>query len=115
MQSLALTIGKKMIEIPLAGTMGAPVFGGAGITKCIEEYQCLSSRIVTDPAAEDINAIILYCSSDTIQATSQMMDRYLYNDFVQMKEELQNISRHANSRVYMYSQLYIERLCEDPL
>jgi hypothetical protein len=53
---LALAIAKEKKQMPLPGTMGAPVFGGADVTKFIEAYESLSSRTGTDPAAEDVIA-----------------------------------------------------------
>ena len=42
--------------MPLPGTMGAPVSGGADVTKFVKVYESLSSRTRTDPVAEDVTA-----------------------------------------------------------
>jgi len=99
--------------MPLPGTMGAPVFGGADVTKFIEAYESLSSRTGTDPAAEDVIATFPYYCSETIQETIKMMNGYLRKDWEQLKEELKDAFRHADSRVYMYTRSYLERLCKE--
>jgi hypothetical protein len=91
--------------------LGAPVFGGADVTKLIVVYESLSSRTGTDPAAEDVIATFPYYCSETIQETIKMMSRYLTKDWVQLKEELKDAFWHANIRVYMYMRSYLERLC----
>jgi len=101
--------------MPLPGTMGAPVFGGADVTKCIEAYGSLSSRTGTNPAADDVIATFPYYCSETIQEMIKMMNGYLMKEWVQLKEELQDAFRHADSRVYMYMRSYLERLCRDQL
>lgn len=65
--SLALTIAKEMKEMPLLGTMGAPVIGGADVPKFIEAYESLSSHTGTNPAADDVMATLQYYSSEMIQ------------------------------------------------
>jgi hypothetical protein len=112
---LALAIAKEKKQMPLPGTMGAPVFGGAHVTKFIEAYESLSSRTETDPAAEDVIATFPYYCSETIQETMKMMNGYLTKDWVQLKEELKDAFWHADSRVYMYTRSYLERLCRDQL
>jgi hypothetical protein len=77
--------------------MGAPVFGGADITKFIEAYESISYPTRTDPAAEDIIATFPYYCSETIQETIKMMNGYLTKDWVQLKEELKDTVRHADS------------------
>jgi hypothetical protein len=58
---LALAITMEKMQ-PLPGTMGAPVFGGADVTKFVEAYESLFSRTRTDPAAEDdIATFPYYC------------------------------------------------------
>jgi hypothetical protein len=112
---LALAIVKEKMQMPIPGTMGAPVFGGADVTKFIEAYDSLSSRTRTDPAAEDVIATFPYYCLETIQETIKMMNGYLMKDWVQLKEELKDGFRHADSRVYMYTRSYFERLCRDQL
>jgi len=87
--------------MPLPGTMGAPVFAEADVTKFIEAYNRLSFRTGTDPAAEDVIAMFPYYCSETIQETIMMINGYLRNHLVQLKEELKDALRHADSRVYM--------------
>jgi hypothetical protein len=53
-KSLALAITKGKMRMPLPGTMGAPVFGGADVTKFIEGYKILSSCTGTDQATEHV-------------------------------------------------------------
>jgi hypothetical protein len=110
---LALAIAKEKRQMPLPGTMGAPVFRGADVTKFIEAYESLSSRTGTDPAAEDVIATFPYYCSETIQETIKMMSGYLKKDWELLKEELKDAFRHADSRVYMYTRSYLERLCKD--
>jgi len=43
------------------------------------------------------------------------MNTYLKNDWVQWKEELTDAIQHADSQVYMYKRLDLERLCRDQL
>ena len=116
---MALAIAKEKTQMPLPGTMGAPVFGRADVTKSIEAYESLSSRTVTDPASDDVIAKFPYSCSDTIQETIKMMNGYLTKDWVQWKEELKDAFRHAfrhaDSRVYMYARSCLERLCWDQL
>ena len=99
--------------MPLPSTMGAPVFGGEDITKFIEAYESLSSCTGTDPAAEYDLATFPYYCSEAIQETIKMMNGYLRKDWVQLKEELKDAFRHADSRVYMFTRSYLERLCRD--
>jgi len=101
--------------MPVPGTMGAPVFGGADVTKFIEPYVSLSFRTGTDPAAEDVIATFPDYCPETIQDTIQMMHAYLMMDRVQLKEELKDAFRHADRRVYMSMRSYLERLCRDQL
>jgi len=44
-----------------------------------------------------------------------MMNTYLKNDWVQWKEDLTDAIQHADSQVYMYKRLYLERVCRDQL
>jgi hypothetical protein len=48
-----------------------------------------------------------------IQETIKMMKGYLSTDWEQLKGELKDTFRHADSRVYMYRRSYLERLCMD--
>jgi hypothetical protein len=87
-ESLALAIAQELKQMPLPDTMGAPVFGGADVTKFIQAYESLSSRTGTDPAAADFVVTFLYDCSDTIRETIKMTNGYLTNDRVQLKDEL---------------------------
>jgi len=100
-ESFALAIAKEKRQMPLPGTMGAPVFGGVDVTKFIEAYESLSSRTGTDLVAEDVIATFPYYCSETIQETIKMMNGYLRKDWEQLKEELKDAFRHADSRVYI--------------
>jgi hypothetical protein len=113
--SLALAIAMEKKQMPLPANLGAPVFGGADVTKFIEAYKSLCSRTGTDPAAEDVIATFPYYCSEMILETIEMMNGYLTKDWVQLEEELKDAFRHADSQVYMYSTLYLERLCRDQL
>jgi len=115
MESLALTIAKEKKQKPLLGTMGAPVFAGADITKFIQAYESLSSRTWTALAAEDVIATFLYYSSGTIQETIKMMNVYLTKDWEPLKKELKDAFLHTGSRVYMFTRWHVERLCWDQL
>jgi len=42
-----------------------------------------------------------------------MMNGYVKKDWELLKEELKDAFRHADSRVYMYTRSYLERLCRD--
>jgi len=89
--------------MPLPGIMGAPVFGGEDVTNSIEVCENLSSGTGTDPAAKNVIATFPYYCSETIQETIKMTNGYLRKDWVQVKEELKDAFRHADSRVYMYT------------
>jgi hypothetical protein len=112
---LALAIAKEKKQMPLPGTMGAPVFRGADVTKFIKAYESLSSRTRTDPAAEHVIATFPYYCLETIQETIKMMNGYLTKDWVQLKEELKHAFRHADSRVYINTRSYLERLFHNQL
>jgi len=112
---LSFAIAKQKKQIPLPGTLGAPVFGGADVTKFIEAYYSPSYGTGKDPAAEDVIATFPDYSSETIQETIKMMNGYLMKDWVQLKEELKDAFRHTNNQVYMYTRLYLERLCRNQL
>jgi len=101
--------------MPLLDTMGAPVFGGTDVTNFIVVYEILSSCTGTNPVAEDVIATFPYYCSETIEETIKMMNRYLKKDWVQLKEKLKDAFGQANSRVYMYTRSYLERLCRDQL
>jgi len=112
---MALAMARETKQMPLLGTMGAPVFGGADVTKYIEAYKSLTSSTGTDLAAEDVVATFPYCCSETIQKTIQMMNGYRRRDWVQLNEELKDAFRHADSGVYKYTRSYFERLSSDQL
>jgi len=42
-------------------------------------------------------------------------NRFSRNDWVQLKEELKDAIHHADSRVYMYTWLYLEWVCQNLL
>jgi hypothetical protein len=49
-----------------------------------------------------------YSCSDKSQETIKLMNTYLSKDWVQLKEELKDGFRHADSRVYIYTSSYLE-------
>jgi len=106
-ESFALTITKQKKQMPQLGTMGAPVCGGADITKFIEEYQSLSSRIGTDTVPKQVIAKFPYYCSDTIHEMIKMMNRYLRKDCIQLNQDLKGTFQHVYRRVYMYMRLYL--------
>jgi len=110
-ESLAIAITNEKLQMRLPGTMGAPVVGGADVTKFSKVYKRLSSGTVTDPAAKDIISTFLYHCLKTIQDTIQMINGYPRMDWVQLKKELNGAFRHADSRVYMFMWSYFESLC----
>jgi hypothetical protein len=89
--------------MPLHGTIGAPVFGGADITKFCEAYKSSSSCTGADSAAKDVMAIFPYRCLETNNETIKMMNGHLRNNWVQLKEELKDSFQHTDSRVYMYT------------
>ena len=101
--------------MPLLGRMATPVFGGAEVTEFIDEYEILSSCTGTNQVAEDMIVTFPFNGLETIHDTIKMMNQYLGKDWVQLKEELWDAFRHADSRVYMYRRFYLERLCRDEL
>jgi len=101
--------------MPLRGTTGASVFGGADVTEFIDVYESLSSRTGTDLAAEDVIARFPYYCLEMIQETIKMRSGYFTKHWVQLKEELNDVFPHADSRVFMYTRSYLERLCQDQL
>jgi hypothetical protein len=84
------------------GTMGAPVFGRADVTTFIKVKDSLSWHTGTDPAAKDVIAMFSYSCMETIQETIKMMNGNETKDWVQLKEELKTVFRHADRRVYRY-------------
>jgi hypothetical protein len=112
---MALAIAKEKKQMPLPGTMGALVHGGAHVMEFIEEYQSVTSRTVTDPVDKNIiSTIPCYCA-ETIQETIKIMNRYLMKDWVQLQEELKDRFRHTDSRVYMYTRSYLVQIWQNQL
>jgi len=101
--------------MPLPGIMGAPVFGGADVTKSIDAYKSLCSCTVTHPAAKDVIATFSYYCSETIQETIKMINVYLRKDGMPLKEEMKDAFQHADSQVYMYMRSSFGRVCWDRL
>lgn len=54
-------------------------------------------------------------SRTTALKTIKMMNGYLQKDWEQLKKELKDAFRHADSRVNMYTRLYLEQLCKEQL
>jgi hypothetical protein len=60
---LAVPSSKGKKQIPLVGTMGTPVFGGADQIKFIEGIKCVTPfRKTNTAAADDIGSFPYYCS-----------------------------------------------------
>jgi len=81
--------------------MGAPVFGGADVTKLILLYDRISFRTGTDLVPEDMIVTYPYYCSEIIQETIKMMNRYLRMDWVQLQEKLKDTFQHTDSYVYL--------------
>jgi len=113
-ESLALAIAHQKNQMPLLGTLGTPVFGGADVTNFIEAYKCLSSRTWTNLAADDLIATVLYFCLETILEMIKMMNGYLRKDWVHLKEEVKDGIEDTDSRVYLCTRSYLEWLCRDP-
>jgi hypothetical protein len=112
---MALAIAKEKKQMPLPGTMGALVHGGAHVMNFIEEYQSITCRTGTNPVDEDmISTIPCYCA-EMIQEPIKIMNRYLRKDWVQLQEELKDRFRHTNTRVYMNTRSYLVQLRRDQL
>jgi hypothetical protein len=75
-ESLVVAIAKDKNQMPLLGTMGAPGFGGADVTKFMEAYESLSSRTGTDPSKDDVISTFPYYCSETIQEKIKMIKGY---------------------------------------
>jgi len=101
--------------MPLPGTIGAPVFRGADVTTFIEPYKGLSSHTGTELVAKDVITTFPYYFSDMIQNAIKMMHGYLRKDWEQLTNELKDAIYHANSRAYMSTRSYMERLWKDQL
>jgi len=89
-KSLALAIRKEKKQMLLQGTMGAPVFGGADVSKFIEVYERLSSCTGTDLVAEDVISTFPYYCLEMLRDTITMIDRYLGKDWEWLKGDLQD-------------------------
>jgi len=112
-ESLALSIAKEHMQMPLPGTMGASFSGGADVIKFFKAYKSLSSCTGTDPAAKETIGTLLYCCSEMVQETIRLMNWYFRTGSVLLKEEIEDAFCDANSRVWMYTKSYLERLCHD--
>jgi hypothetical protein len=66
-------------------------------------YKSLPSHPGTDPAGKDVIAGFQYYCTETIQETIKMMNGYLTENWVQLKQEVKDAFRQADSRVYMYT------------
>jgi len=66
--------------MPLPGTMGATVFGGADVTKFIEANNSLPSCTRTNPLTKDVITTIPYLCTEPILETIKMIDGYLWKD-----------------------------------
>ena len=104
--SVPCALAKKMMGMPLPGTIGAPVIAADDVTKSIEAYESLSSCPRTDPVAGDLIATFLYYCLVELHEMIKMMNGNLRKDWKWLKDELEDGIRHANSRVYMYTRLY---------
>jgi hypothetical protein len=102
-------------QMALLGTIAAPVFGGTDIKKFFDAYKTLSSRTGTHLAGKDVVGMFRYYFLETIQETMKMMNGYLTNDWVQLKEELKDSFQHADSQVYMCTSSYLKRQCREQL
>jgi hypothetical protein len=98
-KSLALAITKEEKQMTLLGTIGTPVIGGAEVIKFIKDYKSLSSHTGTNPAAKDVITRFPYNYSETIEETIKMKNEHLRKDWVQLREELKDTFRCADSVV----------------
>jgi hypothetical protein len=87
---LAVDITQEKNRMPLPGTRGSPVFGGADITTVIKVYDGLFSCIATIPAAGDVHTMFPYYCSETIQEMVKMSHGYPMKDWVHLEEKLKD-------------------------
>jgi hypothetical protein len=106
---------KEKKQMRLVDTIGAAVFRGVDITQFIEACKSLSACTGTNRAAEDGIVTFPYYCWETIRETIKMINAYLTKHWVELKVDLKDALRHADSRVYMYMRSYIERLCQGQL
>jgi hypothetical protein len=83
-ESLAITIAKKINQMSRLSIMGAPGLRGMDITKFIHVYECFQSRTGTDLAAENIIATFHFSCSEPIQVLIEVMSGYLRKDWEQL-------------------------------
>jgi len=102
-------------QMPLPGTMGAPVYGGADVTKFIQAYKSLLSHTGTDLAAEDVIATILYYCPHKIQEMLKMVHGGLRKDSEQWQNQLKEAFGHADSWVHLYTRSHLEQLFNEQL
>jgi hypothetical protein len=77
--------------------MRAPFFGQADVTAFSKAYDTLTSATRTSLAAEDVIRKFLYNCPESTHKTVKMMNGYVRKDWVQLKEELKDAFRHADS------------------
>lgn len=85
--------------MPLPETMGAPVFGGTGVTEFINAYDTLLCLTGTNLVSENVIATIHFCLSESIQKTINQMKGLLKTVWDLSREEMEDALHHANSRV----------------
>jgi len=79
--SFTLAIVMEQKQMPLRGSMGAPVFRAVDIANFIDPYECLSSCTRTDLAVDDFIPMFLSYCSEMIQETIKMINGYLWQDW----------------------------------
>ena len=100
-------------RMPLPGTLGAPRFDSADVTRFLEIYESIARRTGTNPDQEDVVDIFpYYCAAD-LQETVKMMSGYNDRDWPVLKTQLKDRFRHSDSRVFMYTQTFLAKLCQE--
>ena len=72
-------------RMPLPGTLGAPRFNGADVTRFLEIYESIARHTGTNPDQEDfVDIFPYYCAAD-LQETVKMMSGYNDRDWPVLK------------------------------
>ena len=100
-------------QMPLPRTLGAPRFNGVDVTRFLTLYKSISCRTGTNPDQEDIVDIFpYYCAAD-LQKMVKMISGYNDHDWPILKTQLKDRFCHSDSRVFMYTQTFLAKLCQD--
>ena len=104
-------LAKERMHLP--GTLGAHRFDSTDVTRFLEIYESIVRRTGTNPDQEDVvNIFPYYCAAD-LQETVKIMSRYNDRDWPVLKTQLKDRFHHSDSRVFMYTQTFLAKLCQE--